>query len=184
MDLKIDKVIRETAFSAADPNDRAAITRAVLAQIPESDYREALTILIYDRISQALGQARNSAITQLKAGTAELQPDKTETVQAAQTFIGIDDAAAPIKVNTSKRDKIRESFFAQIIPVKDGKVKRLGELTESDLRYVASVRKAMADANLHQANAYTSLANLLRDNKYATLSEAPLKDVRDTLTGH
>lgn len=178
--MNIDKLIRDAA-QKQDPNDRPGLTNTVLAQIPKDKRIDVLKGLIQDRITLALGSARNQAIRDMKEGTTGTEP--TIPVQGGHTFVDIDSPAPPIKVNSSKRDRIREAFFSQIIPVEDGKLKKLGDLTEADLRHVAQVREKMAESNLSQAQAYKALADLLRDKKLSKLSEAPLDEVKDTLNG-
>jgi len=178
-ELNIGQVVRQT-LKESDETNLNTLVDLVVSKLDPRDYETYLRQLLREKVTTEMGTNRNVAITRVKNDSGV---DKYSTREPEpQTFIGVDDPAPKLVVNNWRRDAIRDAFFNQLIPVENG-VKRLSELTVDDIRYVARVRYAQADAVRNAAQAYDRLADEMVEKRVDRLGELDYTYVKDALKG-
>jgi hypothetical protein len=138
--------------------------RECVARIDPEDYKFYLETMFKAQFSQFVGGLRNPEIQRAKSEHPS-QGGKAEP--QAQTFIGLDDAAAPLV--GPARWKL-DNFWSQRISV-GTEYKTLGELTIKDLDVVIALRETQAAANQRRADEFRAVKDYMIEHKLEHAAE-------------
>lgn len=177
--MRIAQTIRDVA-EGYKLTDAREVTNLVFQRIAEEDYAEVLYKLLRNQVVVELGRARNTEVAKVR-GLGDEDFYSRPGAQAEAT-VEIDfDARPTLPRRDPKAAAIFEAFWKQKVPVEDGVIKEMGDLTSDDCRFIANRRFEQADLNYKMGQGYQKCAYEIDQAGVETLREVDARIVHKAL---
>lgn len=177
--MRIAQTIREVA-AGHRVTDVKEVTDRVFHRIAQEDYAEVLYTLLRNQVLMELGRARNTEVAKVRGLSGDDFYNKPGGAAEATTDIDFD-ARPTLPRRDPKAAAIFEAFWKQKVPVEDGVIKEMGDLTSDDCRFIANRRFEQADLNYKMGQGYQKCAYEIDQAGVSTLREVDARVVHQAL---
>lgn len=184
MTLRLGKMIREAVKAVENPSVET-VTEQVFEAIPEAFYEQVIKTLLMQRVTTEIGLSRSVELGRVR----KIDPDDFRTPGGTaepegKTFFdpGDDEEKPKLVLRDPKAQARIEAFLNEAIPVREGELKKIRDLTADDCRIVAETRFEQARQNVRTGQGYLKCAEVIEERGVQVLGDLNGQEVHKALT--
>lgn len=183
MTILLSKMIRKAVEDKDNPVAEE-VAEEVFRGIPEAYYPQVIRTLLNRVVTTEIGNSRGVVLRRVRGTEPDDFTVRGGTATApAKTFLGGDDDETPnLTLRDPKASMVIAAFLNQHVPVREGEIKRIRNLTAEDCRIVAEARFEQARANVRNGQGYLKCAETIEALGVDVLGDLDGREVHLALT--